>query len=102
MPGNQDRGNSGVYIFNNYETQILDSFGIKGEFNFCSALYRKKAPDLNMCLPPLAWQTYDIEFTAPAKDPKKIETPVLRPDITEWLFMTITNSTKEREPGAAA
>ncbi|MEK9634809.1 MAG: family 16 glycoside hydrolase, partial [Opitutae bacterium] len=43
-PGNQDRGNSGVYIFNNYETQILDSFGIKGEFNFCGALYRKKAP----------------------------------------------------------
>ena len=73
MPGNQDGGNSGVYIFNNYETQILDSFGIKGEFNFCGALYRKKAPDLNMCLPPLAWQTYDIEFTAPFKDRKKIK-----------------------------
>lgn len=73
-PGNQDRGNSGVYIFNNYETQILDSFGIKGEFNFCGALYRKKAPDLNMCLPPLAWQTYDIEFTTPRlKDGKKVK-----------------------------
>jgi len=72
-PGNQDRGNSGVYIFNNYETQILDSFGIKGEFNFCGALYRKKAPDLNMCFPPLAWQTYDIEFTTPRfKEGKKV------------------------------
>ena len=70
-PGSQDRGNSGVYIFNNYETQVLDTFGIKAEFNFCGALYRTKAPDVNMCFPPLSWQTYDIHFTAPRFEDKK-------------------------------
>jgi len=64
----QDRGNSGFYLQGRYEVQVLDSFGKDSVENDCGALYRTRRPNLNMCLPPLAWQTYDIDFTTPKFD----------------------------------
>jgi hypothetical protein len=72
----QGRGNSGCYLPNGDEIQVLDSFGMdtyKG--GGCGGLYNYKDPDAFdvwslASLPPLEWQTYDIEYRVEKADGK--------------------------------
>lgn len=61
----QDRANSGVYLQDRYEIQILDSWGdTTPADNEAAAIYQQKAADANAARPPGTWQTYDITFRA--------------------------------------
>jgi hypothetical protein len=61
----QARGNSGVYIQERYEIQVLESFGVTApKTDDAGAIYTKKAPDVNAATAPGTWQTYDLTFRA--------------------------------------
>jgi hypothetical protein len=61
----QGRGNSGVFLQGTYEVQVLNSYGLAGNWNELGSLYRLSPPWVNAARPPLQWQTYDIEYRAP-------------------------------------
>ena len=67
----QARSNSGVYIDEAYECQVLDSFGLELANNECGGFYQVKEPSVNMCFPPLTWQTYDFYYHPPKYDGNK-------------------------------
>ena len=70
MPGSfgQGRANSGVYVQSRYEIQVLDSYGLEGFDNECGGFYQIKGPVVNMCAPPLQWQSYDVVFHSAKRD----------------------------------
>ncbi|MCA9117137.1 MAG: DUF1080 domain-containing protein [Planctomycetaceae bacterium] len=98
----QGRANSGVYLQSRYEVQVLDSFGLKGEFNECGALYRSRKPDLNMCLPPMQWQTYDICFRAPRFNESGEKTENARLSVWHNGTLIHDNVSVEGKTGAGA
>ncbi|MFZ0281822.1 MAG: DUF1080 domain-containing protein [Bacteroidales bacterium] len=62
----QGRGNSGVYLQDLYEVQILDSYHNRSYRNGqAGSLYKQYAPLVNASRKPGEWQTYDIIYIAP-------------------------------------
>ena len=67
----QQRSNSGIFLMDKYELQILDSFqdGTENPVTYfdgqCGALYKQQPPAVNACRRPGEWQSYDILFTRP-------------------------------------
>ncbi len=62
----QGRGNSGVFLQELYEVQVLDSYNNRTYRNGqAGSIYKQYAPLVNDCRKPGEWQTYDIIYTAP-------------------------------------
>jgi len=65
----QDRGNSGVFLHDLYEVQVLDSYQNKTYADGqAAAVYGQFPPLVNASRPPGQWQTYDIVFHGPRFD----------------------------------
>lgn len=62
----QGRGNSGLFLQNRYELQILDSYNNRTYRNGQAAsIYKDHAPLVNAMRSPLEWNTYDVIYRAP-------------------------------------
>ncbi len=62
----QGRGNSGVFLQERYEVQVLDNYENRTYRNGqAGSIYKQHAPLVNACKKPGEWQTYDIIYTAP-------------------------------------
>ncbi len=73
----QGRGNSGVFLMEKYEVQVLDCYKNKTYADgMTAAVYGQYPPLVNACRPPGEWQTYDIVFHRPhfAEDGSLIRT----------------------------
>ncbi|MBC7826838.1 MAG: DUF1080 domain-containing protein [Chitinophagaceae bacterium] len=62
----QGRGNSGIFLMERYELQVLDSYESKTYVNGqAGSIYKQLPPMVNATRGPGEWQTYDVIFTAP-------------------------------------
>lgn len=72
----QARNNSGIFLQEKYEVQVLDSYQNKTYSNGqAGSIYKQSIPLANASRAPGVWQTYDIIFNAPKFEQEKLVTP---------------------------
>ncbi|MFO1449008.1 MAG: family 16 glycoside hydrolase [Opitutaceae bacterium] len=77
------RGNSGLYLFNTYEVQLVDSFALPPSETSEGSVYHIAAPKVTASAPPLEWQSLEFKFRAPRFDAGGTKTANAR--LTLWL-----------------
>jgi len=93
----QDRGNSGVFLQDLYELQILDPVDNPTYFaGSCGSLYKQVEPLAQACLPPEQWQSYDINFVKPvvSADGTMVTPGVLTVDLNQVRILDHLSLTK--------
>ena len=100
----QGRGNSGVFLMQRYEVQVLDSYQNKTYYHGqAGAIYKQYAPLVNASRPPGQWQTYDIVFKAPKFDEQgrvteRARVTVLHNGVLIQNNVEIFGSTEDKKP----
>ena len=78
-PGNnngQNRGNSGIFLQNTYEVQVLDADNNETYVNGMNgSIYKQSAPSVNAYTKNGEWQVYDIYWKAPKFDSNGLVEP---------------------------
>jgi hypothetical protein len=72
----QARNNSGVFLQERYEIQVLDSWQNRTYSNGqAGAVYKQTMPLVNATRPPGQWQVYDIVYRAPRFESEQVIEP---------------------------
>ena len=72
----QQRNNSGIFLQQRYEIQVLDSYNNPTYSNGQAAsVYKQSIPLVNVMRPAGQWQYYDIIYTAPRFDGSTLSKP---------------------------
>lgn len=90
----QDRGNSGIFLQNRYEIQVLDAYQNPTYVNgMAGSIYKQYAPLVNPAKKPGEWQSYNIAYKAPAfNDDGSLKSPA---NVTViWNGVVVQNNTE--------
>jgi len=72
----QGRGNSGIFLMDRYEIQVLDNYNNPMyAVGHAGAVYGQQPPLVNACRPPGEWQSFDIIWHAPEFDGDQVVSP---------------------------